>query len=216
MNFQSVSEGAGVDNGKYKIVNVRSVVSSGPNMLGTPTKEYYQKWLPGELVENYDGKIKKGTRPWITSHSVYNMGLSLKAKERRTHLYIDRILSIKIKISSNIVCHRANIADPYEWQLLVMCNGDGPGGWIKTKICTRGIWEEINEAAKKAGARSIAIPFRKELFDTVCGTGDDHQKFHCIENVQQTTREIVFLVENESDEGYLLDLLQEYKLFRGR
>ena len=146
LNLRSISERAGEDNGMYKMVDVRAVVMTREGTLGTPTKEYYQKWLPGKVTEEYDGEIKPGTRPWITLHPVYNLMLTLKAKERRTHIFETRILSIEIELSDTITCVQTDSNDRHTWRLELKCENKKGIQSMSVNVNTRGTWDEIAEA----------------------------------------------------------------------
>ena len=213
LNLRSTEERAGDGDLKSKVIEIRSVVYTKDNKLGTPTLKYVNKWLPRATELEPHQKVKKGTRPWITLHSVYNMILTLKGKERREALWFNKISNIKTKVMDNISCQEVH--GPYGpvWEIEVILYLDSEEIRHKMTVDMYKCWDDLYDLVVKNEPSVIAIPVREEMFPDQISRECGHQFNRCVGKIQSAVKEILFLVDNSEDQIKLGHLIQNYTLY---
>ena len=86
---------------------VRSVIfrnnDHNESELITPSDQYLQHWLPNvpdyKILET--GETKMLARPWITSHSVRNMILTLIIKQQQGWRHVEKLKKLKVYVTES-------------------------------------------------------------------------------------------------------------------
>ena len=179
-------------------------------VLITPSQEYMEQWLPGKVMYTDKGRVKITTRPWITTHSVYNIILTLIMKEKKGWSRMEEISKVKVECAEGAKDPQQT-APGREWCVQVKMRRNDEWTATNVNIHLENELQEIADLIRKTRTEEVEITLSKEMYNK--GVFLDQREWftRAIKRVTEQTPTLCIKVTKENDLQFMKEILENVR-----
>ena len=202
--------------GMCETILVRSIVyvtgRDGEGTLVTPSDQYLQKWLPNAPVYKVTqgGLVKMMVRPWITSHSVRNIIMTLILKQQQGWKHVEKMKKLKISTTDQTEMQAIKEGEKGKMVSLNMITEDESQN-INISIKEELKLQEVVDQVKEFGVQEIEVYLDKSLCSSDEYTERRDWFTGAIMNLASGFREVHIKIHDEDSRKVMEDAMERVR-----